>query len=432
MLLLTLAMPASAAQDLLESYELALQSSPQLMAQAANLRATGELAEQAEALFLPEIGLTADTNKVWTNTSSQRFGGQSKSLDRGYTLSLVQPVYRRESFVQDRQADIAINAAEAQYEVVKQELIVRVAEAYFAVLGAKDDLRFAEAELEAISKQLDEAEQRFEVGLTTITDVTEAQAAFDIANAAVIAAQNALANSRELLRETTGEYPDSLLPLVTDTPLVRPEPENIERWSETALVTNPVLDVIGHEVDFARENIQLQRSGHYPSLDIVALKNYSSQSDSNLSGGSQTHQELVGLQFNLPIYSGGAVSSRTREARYRLDEVMQTEEQQRRSVIRQTREAYNSVLSGITQVQALEQAVRSSEKALEATQVGFEVGIRTTVDVLNARRELFSALRDYAGARYQYIVDTLRLKQAAGIVSVDDLQHINTWLADNN
>ncbi|HET8808208.1 MAG TPA: TolC family protein, partial [Methylophaga sp.] len=201
---------------------------------------------------------------------------------------------------------------------------------------------------------------------------------------------------------------------------------------ETALVTNPVLDVIGHEVDFARENIQLQRSGHYPSLDIVALKNYSSQSDSNLSGGSQTHQELVGLQFNLPIYSGGAVSSRTREARYRLDEVMQTEEQQRRSVIRQTREAYNSVLSGITQVQALEQAVRSSEKALEATQVGFEVGIRTTVDVLNARRELFSALRDYAGARYQYIVDTLRLKQAAGIVSVDDLQHINTWLADNN
>lgn len=430
-LLLTLAMPASAAQDLLESYKLALQSSPQLMAQAANLRATAELAEQADALFLPEIGLTADASKVWTETSSQRFGGESASVDRGYTLSLTQPVYRRESFVQDRQADIAISGAEAQYQVAEHDLIVSVADAYFGVLGAKDDLQFAEAEREAISKQLEEAQQRFEVGLTTITDVSEAQAAFDIANAAVIAAKNALANSRELLRETTGHYPDNLSPLVEVTPLVRPDPESIQLWSETALVTNPALAVVGHEVDFAQENIDLQRSGHYPSLDIVALKNYSSQSDSNLSGGSQTHQELVGLQFNLPIYAGGAVSSRTREAGFRLDEVMQTEEQQRRAVMRQTREAYNSVLSGISQVQALAQAVRSNEKALEATQAGFEVGTRTTVDVLNARRELFSARRDYARSRYQYIVNTLRLKQAAGIVTVDDLQHINTWLANN-
>lgn len=430
-LLLTMAMPASAAQDLLESYNLALQSDPQLMAQAANQRATSELADQATALFLPEIGLTADANKVWTETSSQRFGGDSDSIDRGYTLSLIQPIYRRESFVQNRQADIAISGAAAQYQVVEQELIVRVADAYFGVLGAEDDVQFAKAEREAISKQLEEAQQRFEVGLTTITDVSEAQAAFDIASSALIAAENALANSREVLRETTGQYPDSLSPLVKDTPLVRPEPENIEQWSDTALVTNPALQVVGSDVDFARENIQLQRSGHYPSLDIVAQKNYSSQSDSNLSGGSQTHQELVGLQFNLPIYAGGAVSSRTREAGFRLDEVMQTEEQQRRTIMRQTREAYNSVLSGISQVKALEQAVRSNEKALEATEAGFEVGTRTTVDVLNARRELFSARRDYARSRYQYIVNTLRLKQAAGIVTVKDLQQINTWLAAN-
>jgi outer membrane protein len=429
--LLLAAMPAIAAQDLIESYDFALQSDPQLLAQAANQRATAELAEQADALFLPEIGLSADASSVRTDSSSQRFGGQSESVDRGYTLSLIQPVYRRENFVQNRQADIAISGAAAQYQLVEQDLIVRVADAYFGVLGAEDDLRFAEAEREAISKQLEEAQQRFDVGLATITDVTEAQAAFDIANAAVIAAENALANSREQLRETTGRYPDELSPLIKDTPLVRPEPENIEQWSDTALVTNPALQVVGRDVDFARENIELQRSGHYPSLDIVAQKNYSSQSDSNLSGGSQTHQELVGLQFNLPIYAGGAVSSRTREAGFRLDEVMQTEEQQRRAVMRQTREAYNSVLSGISQVQALEQAVRSNEKALEATQAGFEVGTRTTVDVLNARRELFSARRDYAQARYLYIVNTLRLKQAAGIVTVDDLQQINMWLAGN-
>ncbi|MEX1201055.1 MAG: TolC family outer membrane protein [Methylophaga sp.] len=428
-LLMTVAMPAFAAQDLIESYDLALQSDPRLMAQAANRQATAELAEQADALFLPEIGLTADAGKIRTDTSSQQFGGQTDSIDRGYTLSIIQPVYRRENFVQDKQADIAISGAAAQYQVVEQELIVRVADAYFAVLGAKDDLQFAEAEREAISKQLDEAQQRFEVGLATIIDVTEAQAAFDIANAAVIAAENALANSRELLRETTGRYPDSLSPLVKDTPLVSPEPENPEQWSEAALLTNPALQVVGHDVDFARENIELQRSGHYPSLDIVAQKNYSSQSENNLSGGSQTHQDSVVLQFNLPIYAGGAVSSRTREAGFRLDEVMQTEEQQRRTIMRQTREAYNSVLSGISQVKALEQAVRSNEKALEATEAGFDVGTRTTVDVLNARRELFSARRDYARSRYQYIVNTLRLKQAAGIVTVDDLQQINTWLA---
>lgn len=430
-LLSMLTLPVSAAQNLLESYDLALQSDPQLMAQAANQRATAELADQADALFLPEIGLSANADKVWTESSSLRFGGDSESVDRGYTLSLIQPVYRRENFVQDRQADIAISGAAAQYLLAEQELIVRVADAYFGVLAAKDDLRFAEAEREAISKQLEEAEQRFEVGLTTITDVTEAQAAFDIANSSVIAAENALANSQELLRETTGQYPDNLSPLEKDTPLVRPEPEDIQQWSDTALVTNPALQVVGSDVDFARENIELQRSGHYPSLDIVAQKNYTSQSDSNLSGGNQTHQELVGLQFNLPIYAGGAVSSRTREAGFRLDEVMQTEEQQRRAVMRQTREAYNSVLSGISQVQALEQAVRSNEKALEATQAGFEVGTRTTVDVLNARQELFSARRDYARARYQYIVNSLRLKQAAGIVTVNDLQQINTWLAAN-
>lgn len=429
--LLAVAMPASAAQDLLESYDLALQSDPQLLAQAANKKATAELADQALARFLPEINLTADTSKVTTDTTSQRFSGMTESFDDGYSLSLIQPLFRQENFVQDRQADIAIDAAAAQYQVAQQDLIVRVADAYFAVLGAKDDLQFAIAERAAISKQLEEAQQRFEVGLVTIIDVTEAQAGFDIANAAVIAAENALANSRELLRETTGQYPATLSPLDRESPLVRPDPENIERWSEAALLNNPSLQVAAEDVNFARENIALQRSGHYPSLDIVAEKSFISQTETNVSGGLESDRELIGLQFSLPIYAGGAVSSRTREAGFRLDEVMQVEEQQRRAVMRQTREAYNSVLSGISQVKALEQAVRSNAKALEATQAGFDIGTRTTVDVLNARRELFSARRDYARARYQYIVDTLRLKQAAGIITVNDLQQINTWLAAN-
>ncbi|HCD05592.1 MAG TPA: type I secretion protein TolC, partial [Methylophaga sp.] len=202
----------------------------------------------------------------------------------------------------------------------------------------------------------------------------------------------------------------------------------IDEWSEQAIVMNPVLLAAGSNVDLARENIEFERSGHYPTLDLVAQKGYTSQSDSNLSGSNKTHQRILGLQVNIPIYAGGVVSSRTREASFRLDEAMQNEEEQRRAIMRQTRAAYNSVMSGISRVNALQQAVYSNQKALESTEAGFQVGTRTTVDVLNARRELFSALRDYSRSRYEYVVNTLRLKQAAGIVSLNDIEQINQWL----
>lgn len=420
--------PAVAAQDLVDIYNMSAQSDPILMAQAASLRATGELAEQADAAFLPQVDMVANNSKVWTESSSQRFGGTSEYNDHGYTLSLVQPIYRRNNFVQSRQADIAIEGAEANYQFAEQDLIVRVAERYFAVLGAEDDLSFALAELEAIEKQLEQAEQRFEVGLATITDVSEARAAYDLANAAVIEAENLLANSREALRETAGEYPGELAELKDETPLVKPEPESIDEWSEQAIVMNPVLLAASSNVGLAKENIEFERSSHYPTLDLVAQKGYTSQSDSNLSGSNKTHQKILGLQVNIPIYAGGVVSSRTREASFRLDEAMQNEEEQRRAIMRQTRAAYNSVMSGISRVKALQQAVYSNQKALESTEAGFDVGTRTTVDVLNARRELFSALRDYSRSRYDYVVNTLRLKQAAGIVSVDDIVLINQWL----
>ncbi|WP_292354088.1 MULTISPECIES: TolC family protein [unclassified Methylophaga] len=202
----------------------------------------------------------------------------------------------------------------------------------------------------------------------------------------------------------------------------------MDEWSEQAIVMNPVLLSANSNVGLAKENIEFERSGHYPTLDLVAQKGYTSQSDSNLSGSNKTHQKILGLQINIPIYAGGVVNSRTREASFRLDEAMQNEEEQRRAIIRQTRAAYNSVMSGVSRVNALQQAVYSNKKALESTEAGFDVGTRTTVDVLNARRELFSALRDYSRSRYEYVVNTLRLKQAAGIVSVNDIEQINQWL----
>lgn len=416
------------AENLIDVFELSLSSDPQLLAEAASRQAVGELDDQATANFLPQVDLTANTGKTWVDASSQSFGGQTEYNDHGYTLSLVQPLYRRQNFVQKEQADIFIEGADASYVAAEQSLIVRVSERYFGVLGAEDDLTFALAEREAIAKQLEQTQQRFDVGMATITDTTEAQAAFDLANAAVIAAENALANANEQLRETSGKYINELTGLQSDSPLVSPEPEDINQWSQTALVQNPSLMVAKSNVDSAAQTIELQKSGHYPSLDLVAQKNYASQSDGNFSGSSKTHTEAIGLQFNLPIYAGGAVVSRTREAGYRLDQAMQNEEQQRRFVTRQTRESFNGVMSGISRVQALKQAVVSNEKALESTQAGYEVGTRTTVDVLDARRNLFSARRDYARSRYDYILNTLRLKQAAGIVTVEDLVQINSWL----
>ncbi|MBE9533140.1 MAG: TolC family outer membrane protein [Proteobacteria bacterium] len=417
------------AEDLMQIFTLSLKSDPQLLAEASSRQAVGELDAQAQARFLPKLSFSANEGRVWEDTSSQTFVAGSREYNsHGYSLNITQPVYHRQNFVQQAQADIAIANAQASYLIAEQALIIRVAERYFGFLSKQDDLKFAEAQKEAISQQLEQTQQRFDVGLATITDVMESQAAFDLANATEISAENELANSKERLRETSGSYQDSLSALNSESPLVSPQPEDIDQWSAIALEQNPTLLVAKAAVDNAQQGIQLQKSGHYPSLDVVAQKNYSSQNAGSFGGGSKTHQESIGLQFNLPIYEGGAVQSRTRESGYRLNQTMHNEEQQRRIIIRQSREAYNGVMSGISRVKALKQAVISSEKALESTEAGYEVGTRTTVDVLNVRRDLFRARRDYANSRYDYILASLRLKQAAGTVSVDDLQQINQWL----
>lgn len=416
------------AEDLLDVFTLSLQSDPQLLAEAASRQAVNELDDQALANFLPQIGLSANTVKNWDDLSGQNRRGNMDYNSHGYNLSLTQSIYQRENFVQRKQAEIAIDRADASFFSQEQNLIVRASERYFGVLAAEDDLTFAKAELESIDKQMEQTQQRFDVGMATITDVTEAQAAYDLATASVIAAENALADAHEQLRETAGQYLYDLASLEKDAPLLAPVPTDIDEWSNTALMQNPSLLVASKDVQAAKQTIEMQRSGHYPTLDLVAQKSYQSQNDNTTMGWSKNHQELVGLEFNLPIYSGGAVNSRTREASARLDEAMQREEQQRRQVTRQTRQSYNGVLSGVSRVKALQQAVVSNQQALESTQAGYEVGTRTTVDVLNARRNLFSARRDYAQSRYQYILNTLRLKQAAGIVSVEDIIQINTWL----
>ena len=427
-LIAVLSSSMSRADDLIEVFERALTSDPQLLAEAASQRAVSELDSQATARFLPQISLSASNGKVRRRSSAMTFGGNNEYNSHGYTLSLIQPIYRPESLIKSTQAEIAIETAQANYMIAEQDFLLRVAEQYFNFLARQDEVGFAAAKKEANTKQLEQVQLRFDLGLATITDLSESQAGLDLANADLILAFNALDNSKEYLRETSGLYWERLAPLQNEIPLVKPEPENIEQWVKAALVNNLSLRVAKKLKEDAEQVISLERSGHLPSLDLVGEKSYTSQSESNFGGSTKVHQDTLSLRFKLPLFEGGNVLSKTREARHRMDQAMQNEEKHRRLVIRQSREAYNGVVSGISRVKALRQALLSGKQALVSTEAGYEVGTRTTVDVLNVRRDFFKAKIDYSSSMYDYILSSLRLKQSAGTLRRNDLVLINQWL----
>ena len=419
--------PARAAEDLLSVYTLARQADPVFSAAVAARDAALEAVPQSRAVLLPSIGLGG-------NVSRDRFDPRnddptSYATNQTYSVQLRQSVYQRDRLVQREQADNEALRAEAEFSTAEQELMTRVATAYFVVLGALDNLEFVSADKEAVGRTLDQATQRFEVGLTAITDVHEAQARYDIAVSELINAEKLLDDAREALREITGETHPEIAILQAEIPLVGPEPAEQGPWVETALDQNPALIAAMAATEAARNEIEVQRSGHYPSLDLTADYSYRD----NRFGGFQDlerNDSAIGLELNLPLYQGGLVSSRTRQSRHRFTQAQEEQERQRRATERQTRDNYRGVITGISRVKALAQAVVSNETALEAAETGLEVGTRTTVDVLDAQRELLRARRDHARARYDYLLDTLRLKQAAGILDEPDLEAINALLAD--
>ena len=407
----------AAAENLLEVFEFALKSDPEFLAAGADNRAAQEIRPQARAGLLPQANLSFTTQ--W-NERQRAPDTRSDNL----TLNVEHPIYRRDRSIAVDQADSRIARADALYAAARQDLMVRVAERYFGVLEAEDELSFAQATLEAFEQQLAQSRQRFEVGLIAITDVEEAKAGFDLSRAQRIAAENALDIAREALRETTGEYQEALAPLA-DMHLAMPEPADIDTWTATALDQNLRLLAAKHDTETARREIERIQAGHSPVLDAFGTVGLN---DSGSAPLGETKRANVGLRLSLPLYSGGSVLSRTRESRHRYQRTLDVLERERRRAQRETRDAYLGVNSGISRVRALEQAVRSNQTAAEAIEAGFQVGTRTSVDVLDAQRELFGARRDLSEARYGYILDVLRLKRAAGTLSEDDLQQISVWL----
>ncbi len=435
LLLLAIAAAPVPAEDLLQVFGLAETQDPQFRGVEANLRAVKEQRPQARAqLLLPEVNAGADI--AWNDQDIESDGGAFAGLGgggdtsfdtRSWSVNLRQPVYHRDRIIALQQVDQRIAEAELGLSAARQELMQRTATRYFLVLAGQDNLEFAIAEKTSLGRQLEQARQRFEVGLIAITDVQEAQAAYDVAVADEIAAQNALDNAHELLRELTGGERLTLVELGEAMPLASPEPADVEQWATAALQQNLLLQQALAGAAVAEREISIQASGHYPSLDVVGSTGY--QLQGGRFGSTDIDASAIGLQLSVPLYLGGQVVSRTREAGYRYEQALEAVEQQRRAAEREARNAYLGVVSGISRVTALKQAVLSTETALAATQAGFEVGTRTTVDVVAAEREVYGAKRDYARARYDYILDTLRLKLAAGTLGPQDLGLVNAWLA---
>ncbi|WP_455200195.1 TolC family outer membrane protein [Kaarinaea lacus] len=420
------------AEDLQEIYKLALEFDPTIRAAVASRDAAYETVKVSRGAFMPQINLRADytqsssTSNITKSTRpppndiTGRFETDNSSV--GYDVSLSQMLYQKGDIEFHRQNKNFVQQSEADFKTAEQDLIIRVATQYFRVLGALDNLDFSKAEMESNERQLEQIKQRFDVGLVAITDVHEAQARYDLSRSQFIEAENILDNEAEALRRITGRYHKHLAPLQEKTPLDPPDPNDIEHWTQVALEQNPGLIATKFFVEQAQDQVSIQRASHYPSLDLVARYGYSEDDFGDYDSSA------VGVQFNMNLFAGGAISASVRGAQQNLTRAMQILEESGRATQENVRSAFLGVKSAISQVLALKQAVISSQSRLKATEAGFDVGTRTTVDVLNARSELFDSERLHARARYDYILQNLRLKQAAGMLNAQDVADANNLL----
>ncbi|MEC9375592.1 MAG: TolC family outer membrane protein [Pseudomonadota bacterium] len=439
-------------EDLVEVYGQALRNDPGIREAEANMMASFERKPQALAALLPQLSASGS----WENRNDENVSlglssfleGSGGVLSRtendtdnwNARISLNQSLIDKSKWIDLKKADKEVARARADFESAQQELIARVAEAYFNVLAAQDSLMALQDAKNAFGRQLEQAERRFEVGLIAITDVKESQAAYDDAIASEIDAKRQLANSKEALREITGDYPEDLAAPKDEFPLSPPEPEIEQDWVDLAMQQNFALESAKLSADITRENVRSARSDHLPTLDLSGSVGTGENDGTRIDlvtldetiNRSERDSYNFGIQLNIPIFSGGGVSSRVQENVYLHRASRENYEKIARQTERETRDAYFGVISDITRVKALKRSVESNQTALEATEAGYNVGTRTTVDVLDAQRDLSQALTQYARSKYDYLFNVLKLKQAAGALSSSDVEELNLLFSDKN
>ena len=418
--------------DLMAVYRDAIAYDAQYASARAALDAGREKLPQGRAGLLPTIGLAANT--TWNDVdSTRRTAGatevNTKYNNNGWTVSLTQPLFRWQNWVAYTQSELAVAQAEAQFGLARQELIVRAAQAYFDVLLAQDTLATAQAQKVAIAEQLESAKRNFEVGTATITDSHEAQARYDLTSAQEIAADNDLTVKRQVLRSVIGKEPEGLKNLKPGVQLVRPQPDDIAKWVDMAESASASVQIYQALFEIATREVEKQRAGHYPTLDLVATRGRSSATNSTTLGfGSDANASTIGLQLSIPIFAGGAVMSKDREAVALREKAASDLENARRTAALNARQAYLGVSSGMAQVKAYEAALTSSQSALDSNKLGYEVGVRINIDVLNAQSQLYDTRQKLVKARLDTLIAQLRLKSAAGNLTEDDLAAINALL----
>ena len=420
------------AADLLEGFHTAQANDPVFAAARATRQAGQEKLPQGRALLLPSINLNA--NSTFNDQTTQYQGttpfpsGNNRYNNHGYGVSLTQPLFRQQNWLTYTEAELQVAQSEAQFKVAEQDLILRVAQSYFDVLIAQDSVSLAEAQKTAIAEQLEQAKRNFEVGSATITDTHEAQARHDLTSAQEIAAQNNLEIKRRSLQQLINTIPKELKPLGKGFKLEAPQPADMEKWVDDAQLRNPQLAIAQAAAELAEKEVARNRGGHYPTVDLVANYTNNSANGGSLGVANDSTNKSVGVQLNIPLFQGGAINSKWREAEANRERAKQELENSRRTVATQTRQAYLGVVSGIAQVKALQQALISSESVLEASKLGQEVGVRTNLDVLNAQQQLYSTRRDLYQAQYNYLTSQLRLKQAVGSLGENELSKVNQAL----
>jgi outer membrane protein len=439
---LGLATQAQAA-DLWDTYQLALKNDPTFQQAEANYEAAVEAQPIARSGYLPNVSFNASRSRndsngtFFTETGTTATGapifGIANSSSIGYTtnetLQLTQPIFNWAAWNNMDQADATAAQAAAQFTAAQEDLIVRTATAYFNVLNARDTLAADHAATESNSKQLEQAKEKYDVGMSAITDVENAQAAYDQSSATEIAAQQAVTTAEENLRAITGQAVGDLVEPSPDMALRSPEPGNAQQWVDQALKQNPNVLAAQAAADAASANVSIKEAGHYPTLNAIAQRNKVNQSASNNPfSTSNTNATFLELQLSVPIFEGGGTQAAVNQAQRQYDAAEDQVKLVTRQTEQQARTNFLGVLTGISQVTALKQSVKSNQVSLDATETGMQVGTRTIVDVLTARQNLLTAQTGFANARYTYLEDVLQLKSAAGILSEADIKQMNAML----
>ena len=422
-------------QSLLDIYHQALAHDPTLASALSANKAAQEIIEQGKALYRPTVNFSADANT--TQSHIRYLSGTPPPSSTNFenlkaTIEARQPIYRKQNLVEMDQAITQVSLADKQYHLSQQDLILRSTQAYFDVLIAQDKIALINAQKAAILSQLDQAKATFEVGTATITDVNEAQARYDLIIAQEIAAVNEFEIAKRSVEAITGELPTKLATVKPDIQVTQLS-QTMQDWQQVGQQNNLNIQIQQDALKLAEQEVERANAGHLPTLDAVASvgDSYSNGSPSVFSTGNDLKSATIGLQLQIPLYAGGAITSKARQAVLNKQKALDDVDIARRNTDLETQRAYLNLGTTIAQVKALEQALTSSQSQLDSTKLGYEVGVRTSVDVLNAQQQLFSAKRDLLQARYSYLVNIIRLKAASGLVSEPDLQDINQQLMLN-